>query len=220
MESNIIENKAIFYMVKEAVDKLLIVDKFLLEKSGLERSIAFRLGLYLNSILRRKKNVSLVSEVFLEDKIKLDVDLEYSKNGESTKEVYLHCHNYRYCGNCCYICTQDSKVKATINNRNEYFDNLRSYIDKIDRKNMIPDILVHKRGENNHNLIAIEVKCNDDEKLREADFGKLTYLTCTKDDCEYKYKIGIFIEFSKEGAKYCIFEEGRIVWNEFNTKPY
>ena len=59
-----------------------------------------------------------------------------------------------------------------------------------------PDIIIHKRGNNDSNLIVIEVKkeANADKKSKKFDFRKLEAFT-KNDGLEYKY--GIYLELNK-----------------------
>jgi len=69
-----------------------------------------------------------------------------------------------------------------------------------------PDMILHKRGTNNHNLLIVEFKsekglirtvCNDLIKLK--DF--------TSPDI-YNYQLGVFVKLLKEKADYTFFKEG------------
>lgn len=61
-----------------------------------------------------------------------------------------------------------------------------------------PDLILHKRGENINNIIVVEFKgwWNGD---RESDLVKLEDFV--NQDGEYKYGLGVFIEFNKEKPK-------------------
>ncbi|WP_456489127.1 restriction endonuclease [Caminibacter pacificus] len=63
---------------------------------------------------------------------------------------------------------------------------------RVDNDVRKPDIIIHKRGTNEHNLIAIEVK-KDNNKNPNNDFKKLKKIMR-----EYGYKYGIFIELRIE----------------------
>lgn len=65
------------------------------------------------------------------------------------------------------------------------------YEDDNDRRDVTPDIIVHKRGENEHNLVIIEAKKNDayDAIPDRRDLEKLTsYIR------EYGYQYGIALQ--------------------------
>lgn len=63
----------------------------------------------------------------------------------------------------------------------------------LDGKGIRPDIIIHKRGDQIHNLLAIEVK----KKLNPSnnDITKLKGLTNQRG--KYKYAYGLFLGFSK-----------------------
>jgi len=62
-----------------------------------------------------------------------------------------------------------------------------------------PDILIHKRGTDNNNLVCIEIKKEQNNSTRTNDYNKLKELT--KQDGQYKYYLGIFIDFYKNKSK-------------------
>lgn len=76
-----------------------------------------------------------------------------------------------------------------------------------DNYQLTPDIIIHKRNTNEHNLIVIEVKKDSNsEKNMEFDLLKLEHLTIDYYGNHYNYKLGIFIEFGtkKDAEKYNI----------------
>ena len=79
------------------------------------------------------------------------------------------------------------------------------------QKGTYPDILLHKRGSNEHNLFIIEFKpwwrsdnSRDLRKLR--DFTRL--------DGNYKYKYGLSIILRKDEATITVLQKGEIINNE------
>lgn len=54
---------------------------------------------------------------------------------------------------------------------------------------ILPDIIVHERGNDSNNLLVIEIKKSVDTRPRECDFEKLTALKT-----DYHYKYAAFIE--------------------------
>ena len=113
---------------------------------------------------------------------KSNVDCEYNKNLkgakylEVKKEIYKNCT----CGAC---------------RRNPPEDGLK-------RRRFRPDIIVHKRGDESENLIAVEVKKTD---FCHFDKAKLMALTDLSED--YKYKLGVFVHFPESKAKYHYYAE-------------
>lgn len=65
-----------------------------------------------------------------------------------------------------------------------------------DNYKLSPDIIIHKRGTNESNLVVIEVKKDIHSKnLKDFDLIKLEHLTIDYLDNHYNYKIGIAIVF-------------------------
>ena len=83
-------------------------------------------------------------------------------------------------------------------NRNKLdYKRYQSMIYGNESRRMFPDLIFHKRGTNENNILAIEFKKN---KLSdENDFCKLKALT--NSDCEYKYKLGLYINLTKKRNK-------------------
>ena len=74
-----------------------------------------------------------------------------------------------------------------------------------------PDILLHKRGSNEHNLLIIEFKTwwspdNSRDLMKLKDF--------TRPDGKYKYKCGLSIIFGKDKATIIPLQKGEIINNE------
>ncbi len=104
----------------------------------------------------------------------LDIDLEYNRNFIDPKMAYEKC---RFCNKeNCYI-------------KQEGFNIQRIY----------PDFLIHQRGSNFNNQVAIEFKKTNSIEGRLEDRKKLTYLTCQQpfpdhENENYQYYIGFFID--------------------------
>ncbi len=85
------------------------------------------------------------------------------------------------------------------------------YINK--RSNVSPDIILHKRKSNDENLLVIEFKgwwCEANKSI-ERDRKKIGYFTKNQD--EYHFNIGLFIELGKTEDN-CLIEEygnGRLI---------
>lgn len=63
-----------------------------------------------------------------------------------------------------------------------------------EKHDVFPDIIVHKRGSNEFNIIVIEVKksnCTSDDE--EKDVRKLKAFTVSGESGQYKYEIGVFL---------------------------
>jgi hypothetical protein len=64
------------------------------------------------------------------------------------------------------------------------------------RKIIKPDIIIHRRGTDEDNLVYIEIKTDHNNESREKDYKKIKATTDLKG--EYKYKLGIFIDFCRK----------------------
>lgn len=166
-------------------------DKKLIERGVHERTIAFRLGHYLQK--RIKCDAYELNHVQ-----NLVVDAEYNKNGKRTKGVYENCRN---CNNDegCYI--KNSKDLVIKHPRKD----IRLLQELVMRpKKMMPDLLVHIRdkdgdeceNQSQNSYLTIELKTKDDEVLNVIDCAKLAYLTCKKG--MYNYKLGVHIVFKDD----------------------
>lgn len=82
-----------------------------------------------------------------------------------------------------------------------------------DSYNLRPDIIVHKRGTNENNLVVIEVKKDIHPKLeKEYDLIKLEHLTINYLGNHYNYRLGIALELGTDknvgSFKETIFKDG------------
>lgn len=68
-------------------------------------------------------------------------------------------------------------------------------IDENEQKYVYPDIIVHKRGKNTHNLLVIEAKKSTNRTSFDDDLRKLEGYTRQEEADELKYKYGVFIMF-------------------------
>ena len=73
-------------------------------------------------------------------------------------------------------------------------NNYKAIIYENKKYRIIPDVIIHKRGSNNFNLLVIEFKKSNNNESKN-DFNKLKVLTCKKSD--YDYKLGLFIKLGK-----------------------
>ncbi len=81
-------------------------------------------------------------------------------------------------------------------------------------KSVLPDIIVHHRGQNNKNLLIIEVKKSTSSVSEEYDIEKLKCYTELSNQNNLKYKYGVFIKFYTCKSRYQApdikyFEKGR-----------
>lgn len=80
----------------------------------------------------------------------------------------------------------------------------------IDNKEyqIYPDFILHKRGSNDYNLLAIEFKKNKSKSQKD----ELKLMALTDNNFEYKYKLGLFINLNKtrEQVKIIKYANGKI----------
>ncbi|SNR89010.1 hypothetical protein SAMN06265340_1143 [Desulfurobacterium atlanticum] len=77
------------------------------------------------------------------------------------------------------------------------------------QKTVYPDIIIHRRGNNDNNLLVIEVKksVNVNENERNFDFQKLKAFTE-----QLRYNLGLYLEFNENGiSDFKLFENGEKV---------
>ncbi|MGN6712894.1 hypothetical protein [Anaerocolumna jejuensis] len=67
-------------------------------------------------------------------------------------------------------------------------------------KKVFPDIIVHKRGKSDKNLLIIEVKKSTSTVSEDYDIEKLKYYTSSTNDLNYKF--GAFIKFYTAKERY------------------
>lgn len=80
-------------------------------------------------------------------------------------------------------------------------------IDNIKETNGIkckPDIILHARGNNENNIIVIEIK--KEQNTCDDDFRKLSDFTHSA--LEYKYSLGIYINIERNNSTYKYFKNG------------
>ena len=76
-------------------------------------------------------------------------------------------------------------------------------------KNIRPDIIIHRRGTDENNLLYIEIKTDHNRESRTFDYDKIKAMT--KQNSEYKYSLGLFIDFNRDKEKLVMifFEDGK-----------
>lgn len=162
--------------VTQAVELFVKNDLDLLRNAAHEQAISHRIGVYLEGLFETGKH---------------NIDCEYNKHLDEPKKIDLYDLDPKLCEGCkCDSCK--FVIKGNLN--------------EIPERGFRPDILVHKRGTNDYNLIAIEVK---KDKWCPFDEAKLRALTKSFDDGgEYGYKLGVFIWFPENIPNYKWFING------------
>ncbi len=162
--------------VIQAVNSFIANDLGLLDLSAHEQAISHRIAVYLETVYGPEG---------------LNIDCEYNKHLGEPKKVDLENINpeeFRTCN--CDSCR----------------DIVKGNIYAIEDKHFRPDILVHSRGNDKRNLIAIEVK-----KLRVCPFDEAKLKALTKPrkaGGEYGYDLGVFIWFIKNEPQFKWFAGG------------
>jgi len=148
-------------IIDKALDELYNEEPSLISSKVNERSIAFRLGIYIETL----KNNSKENKEYKY----YDLDVEYNKNQDDFKKV-------------------PSKPNGAI-----------------------PDLILHKRGNNWNNLLIIEIKRPKNYTGRNDDREKLKDFTNRKGD--YIYGLGVFIILgnSRDSVKLEYFINNRFV---------
>ena len=84
-------------------------------------------------------------------------------------------------------------------------------VKKMGKHDIIPDIIIHERGSNKDNLVAIEVKTwwNNKNEERKRDEDKLFYLTDSCHQYKYKYGFSLIINKNREDTEIKIFIDGK-----------
>ena len=79
-------------------------------------------------------------------------------------------------------------------------------VKKIGKDDVIPDIVIHKRGSNKDNLVVIEVKPWWNHKKEDFinDENKLLYLTDSNYQYKYKYGLSLIIKGKTDDIYYKI----------------
>lgn len=147
-------------LLEQAVQKTyaeadLLVNREGKSRKGIEQSIAFRVGIHLQELLKTPKFSAFSA---------LNLDCEYNKYGDDPK--------------------------ATL----RFPDGIR------------PDLLIHSRGNQDSNKLAVEFKGWWNTNHRK-DIQKLKDLT--SDVEPYKYSLGALVIFNNRQPKYVYFQHGQ-----------
>ncbi|MGC5328192.1 hypothetical protein [Brevibacillus sp. SYSU BS000544] len=133
----------------------------------------------------------------------LNVDCEYNKNvdeDDGSKNIYV-------------VKVEAERLRKSINKEIVIDEIIHSVI------SIYPDIVIHNRGENNSNLLIIEIKKSTNLIDRYYDFKKLQCYTDNTPHNKLKYQYGLFIEFETNVPKprkpeLIWFKDGEIVSQE------
>ncbi len=92
----------------------------------------------------------------------------------------------------------DCEYNRNVLNEKRFKEIIYNYDGK--KHKIYPDFILHKRGSNGYNKLAIEFKkySNFREDSEEKDLLKLRALTDQSINSEFRYELGLFIVFGKE----------------------
>lgn len=80
----------------------------------------------------------------------------------------------------------------------------------LGRKAIVPDVIIHERGRNDHNLLAIELKPWWNPK-REYDVRKLKGLTGQRYDYQYRYGLWLLLGKHRNETRVEWYRDGKIL---------
>lgn len=109
-----------------------------------------------------------------------DVDCEYNRSIEESKTIRI--------------------LKSKWEELNKHVGIAIAEDDALIDKTVYPDIIVHKRGKSNQNLLIIEVKKSTSSVTEDYDIEKLKCYTNPNSDLKYQY--GVFIKFYASITQY------------------
>lgn len=172
--------KRIERRVNSAIEILRIKDFYLLKNNVNERAITHKLAEHLQYVIGNE----------------LDVDCEYNRNiDDDSNSKKIHLLKY--------------KLENISGFKDKKFKLAEAFGDEYCELSVFPDIIVHKRGRNTENLLAIEVKKSTSNISNEYDFLKLKSYTDPTEVNNLRYEYGAFIKFDTRTEKYKIPE---VIW--------
>ncbi len=150
---------------------------------------------------RKNDFMKALSEFLLKERFLLENNINERSLTHKLAE-YLQKHFPDYNVDCEYnrMMEDEHYVKKTLGLPTDE----KAKISDTTQKTVYPDIIIHKRGNNNDNLLVIEVKKSTNSNNKDFDFQKLR--ASTK---ELKYKLGLYLEFNKKGiSNFELFKNG------------
>ena len=164
------ELKKLNQILEIALNNLYASDAEILENNANERSMSFRLGIYLSNEITKKEFADFINNSNSERQeleYKLSVDSEYNRSSEETKKLNL-------------LKFQD-KVGMELPHP------------QWDEVSIFPDLIVHSRMNDFANILAIEIKKQSNRNLAEWEFDRLKLQHLTSPEQRYQYDFGAFI---------------------------
>jgi len=139
-----------------------------------------------------KKVKDALKALYREDVLLLDVNA--SERSISHKLAEHLQNQFRHLNVDCEYNRHGSAIK-----RLGSHDDRAAVIDPSGGSPVLPDIVVHSRGDDRRNLLIIEIKKSNSRELREKDLKKLKNFTSSP----YHYRHGLFLLFDVEGKRLC-----------------
>lgn len=204
--------------VESALKDLLEKDKALFEFKVSERAVTHRLAMYLGMVIEPKLS-------------SISVDCEYNRHyGDPKKFPRAKLENNLDClldkneswHNIALDCIGNSNIESNVEKAK---CNIAADL-RAGARRVIPDIVVHCRGNDNNNVLIVEVKvAQSKHQAVLLDLAKLK--TFTDNGSKVKYQYGLFInieepEMSRIKAWFFVFENGkseRKSWTFVQAEP-
>jgi hypothetical protein len=210
----------IYEKIISCINELFANDQYLLLNNANERTIAHRFAVYLekefehseykvdceyNKLGQKIKNVDREEPLFRWSEVP-GVDADNLKKYIQRKGTILERHA-EFEKTESTICIQsaegsislrlnENKTKVNLKINNKYYNLSAQEEDNVlniyENQNVIPDIIVHKRGDSD-NLLVIEVEKTNQHDHAEKDLWKLERLI---EDPKYDYQFALFIKFN------------------------
>lgn len=158
-------------IVNDSLNELLEHESFLLEHDVSERAITHKLAEYL---LRHVRNLNCDGD--------MDVDCEYNRNIELGD------------GSPKYINIIVQRRRAELGGR----DAADVPEEELEAVSALPDIIVHRRGNNQRNKLIVEVKKQNSAIDDDYDETKLCAFTGNENGNNYRYEHGVFIKMTTD----------------------
>lgn len=181
-----------YYSVQQLRDKVIEAaaiflwrDSLLLSFTAHEQAIAHRIANYL--------------EFQFKDDETLNLDCEYNKHLKKPKRICLDVGDLlqqkQEAGSCwCSACEKVVK---------------EADLEELDDKLFRPDIVAHSRGNDDRNLIAIEIKTH---RFCPFDAAKLKAMTISRQHGgDFGYQLGAFVFFSDGKASFKWYSDGALI---------
>ncbi len=185
-------------LIVKGLEQVCNRDEFLLRNGASERAIAHRLGVYLEEILPQ-----------------WTVDCEYNRIGNTTNTKIQPREEL------CERLEELAKFHGLMDHLSEARNELKCQKveagDKDINRRAFPDLIVHRRGCELHNLVIIELKTTGTARWKTlVDLAKLYSFTkevprmiYKKAYCYPRYRFGLFLEFAeKEITSGLLFRDG------------